>query len=155
MYFLDTNTCIDFLRNRFLSIPLNEIKIPVVVKAELLLGAYKSSKSETLEWTKQFLELFEVIPFSDEMSCTCAKIRKELESKGKTIGANDLFIAAAALNKEAILVTHNTCEFIRIAGLDPAICNFLIFLTIFVYTIYYDKKTFCRFTLYFCTCCLP
>ena len=42
MYFLDTNTCIDFLRNlsesvrnRFLSIPLNEIKIPVVVKAEL------------------------------------------------------------------------------------------------------------------------
>ncbi len=86
MYFLDTNTCIDFLRNlsesvqnRFLSIPLNEIKIPGVVKAELLLGAYKSSKSETLEWTKQFLELFEVIPFSDEMSCTCAKIRKSLE----------------------------------------------------------------------------
>ncbi len=42
MYFLGTNTCIDFLRNlsesvrnRFLSIPLNEIKIPVVVKAEL------------------------------------------------------------------------------------------------------------------------
>ncbi len=122
MYFLDTNTCIDFLRNRFLSIPLNEIKIPVVVKAELLLGAYKSSKSETLEWTKQFLELFEVIPFSDEMSCTCAKIRKSLESKGKTIGANDLFIAAAALNKDAILVTHNTSEFIRIAGLDPVIC---------------------------------
>ncbi len=59
-----------------------------MVKAELLLGAYKSSKSETLERTKQFLELFEVIPFSDEMSCTCAKIRKELESKGKTIGAN-------------------------------------------------------------------
>ncbi len=83
-----------------------------------MLGAYKSSKSETLERTKQFLELFEVIPFSDEMSYTYAKIRKELESKGKTIGANDLFIAAAALNKEAILVTHNTREFIRIAGLQ-------------------------------------
>lgn len=124
MYFLDTNTCIDFLRNlsesvrsRFLSIPLNEIKIPVVVKAELLLGAYKSTKPETLEKTIQFLELFEVIPFSDEMSYTYAKIRKELEVKGNKIGANDLFIAASALNKGAVLVTHNTREFIRIDGL--------------------------------------
>ena len=124
MYFLDTNTCIDFLRNlsesvrnRFLSIPLNEIKIPVVVKAELLLGAYKSNKTETLERTIQFLELFEVIPFTDEMSYTYAEIRKELEAKGNKIGANDLFIAATALNKKAILVTHNTREFIRIDGL--------------------------------------
>lgn len=125
MYFLDTNTCIDFLknlsenvRNRFLSIPLNEIKIPVVVKAELLLGAYKSNKTETLERTIQFLELFEVIPFTDEMSYTYAEIRKELEAKGNRIGANDLFIAATALNKKAILVTHNTREFIRIDGLQ-------------------------------------
>lgn len=125
MYFLDTNTCIDFLRNlsesvrsRFLSVSLNEIKIPVVVKAELLLGAYKSTKPETLERTKQFLDLFEVIPFSDEMSYTYAKIRKGLEANGNKIGANDLFIAAAALNKEAILVTHNTREFIRIDGLQ-------------------------------------
>lgn len=124
MYFLDTNTCIDFLRNlsesvrsRFLSVSLNEIKIPVVVKAELLLGAYKSNRPETLEKTIQFLELFEVIPFSDDMSYTYAKIRKELEIKGNKIGANDLFIAASALNKEAILVTHNTREFIRIDGL--------------------------------------
>ena len=125
MYFLDTNTCIDFLknlsenvRNRFLSIPLNEIKIPVIVKAELLLGAYKSNKTETLERTLQFLELFEVIPFTDEMSYTYAEIRKELEAKGNKIGANDLFIAATALNKKAILVTHNTREFIRIDGLQ-------------------------------------
>lgn len=125
MYFLDTNTYIDFLRNlsksvrtHFLSIPLNEIKIPVVVKAELLLGAYKSNKTETLERTMQFLELFDVIPFSDEMSYTYAEIRKELEAKGNKIGANDLFIAAAALNKKAILVTHNTREFIRIDGLQ-------------------------------------
>ena len=125
MYFLDTNTCIDFLRNlsesvrnRFLSIPLNEIKIPVIVKAELLLGAYKSNKTETLERTLQFLELFEVVPFTDEMSYTYAQIRKELEAKGNKIGANDLFIAATALNKKAILVTHNTREFIRIDGLQ-------------------------------------
>ena len=125
MYFLDTNTCIDFLRNlsesvrnRFLSIPLNEIKIPVIVKAELLLGAYKSNKTETLERTIQFLELFEVVPFTDEMSYTYAEIRKELEAKGNRIGANDLFIAATALNKKAILVTHNTREFIRIDGLQ-------------------------------------
>lgn len=125
MYFLDTNTCIDFLRNRsesvhnhFLLIPLKEIKIPVVVKAELLLGAYKSNRAETLEKTAQFLELFDVIPFSDEMSYTYATIRRDMESRGNKIGANDLFIAAAALHKGAVLVTHNTKEFIRIDGLQ-------------------------------------
>jgi tRNA(fMet)-specific endonuclease VapC len=63
MYFLDTNTCIDFLRgkntalwNRFNSVPNDDMKIPTVVKAELLAGALKSRILGTLERTEQLLE---------------------------------------------------------------------------------------------------
>ncbi len=49
MYYLDTNICIYFingkyqsLKNKILSIPPSKIRLPSIVKAELLLGAYKS-----------------------------------------------------------------------------------------------------------------
>ena len=51
------------------------------------------------------------------MSYDYAEIRKDLEQAGKTIGANDLLIAATALNERAILVTHNVDEFSRVKGL--------------------------------------
>lgn len=45
------------------------------------------------------------------------EVRSTLESKGKSIGANDLLIAAHALALSAVLVTNNTKEFSRIRGL--------------------------------------
>ncbi|MGF7110436.1 tRNA(fMet)-specific endonuclease VapC [Treponema pedis] len=49
MYFVDSNTCIYFMngkypsvKDKFLSISSKEIKVSSVVKAELLIGAYKS-----------------------------------------------------------------------------------------------------------------
>ena len=64
MYFLDTNTCIYFLNGKYeyiktkiLSTPPNEISIPSIVKAELLLGAYKSKKrKENTEKVEKFIE---------------------------------------------------------------------------------------------------
>ncbi len=40
-----------------------------------------------------------------------------LKSAGTPIGANDLWIACHALAEDAILVTNNTREFERVAGL--------------------------------------
>ena len=73
MYFLDTNTCIYFLNGKYehikskiLSTPPNEISIPSIAKAELLLGAYKSKRrKENTEKVEKFLEPFEVVPFFD------------------------------------------------------------------------------------------
>ena len=45
------------------------------------------------------------------------RIRAELEREGKTIGANDLMIAAHALPLGAVLVTGNVEEFKRVNGL--------------------------------------
>lgn len=40
-----------------------------------------------------------------------------VKDNGTPIGANDLWIACHALAEDATLVTHNTREFSRVAGL--------------------------------------
>lgn len=125
MYFLDTNTCIFFLngrseniRRRILSTPPIEIAIPSIVKAELLLGAFKGQTPEkTLEKVERFLQPFEIIPFDDQVSYQYAWIRSEMGKAGKNVGPNDLSIAAITKFHEAILVTNNVKEFARIKGL--------------------------------------
>jgi tRNA(fMet)-specific endonuclease VapC len=125
MYFLDTNTCIYFLngrsesiRSKLLSTPPNEIQIPSVVKAELLLGAIKSkNKKINTEKVEQFLEPFEIVPFIDQMTYTYAEISGETEKTGDVIGLNDLFIAAIVKFHGGVFVTNNVKEFKRIKGL--------------------------------------
>ena len=73
MYCLDTNTCIYFLNGTYKSILAEfklhkpeDIKIPALVKAELLLGVEKSQRKEINKVSyKKFLVPFEVISFDD------------------------------------------------------------------------------------------
>jgi tRNA(fMet)-specific endonuclease VapC len=134
MYFLDTNTCIYFLNGKYayikskiLSTPPNQISIPSIVKAELLLGAYKSKKrKENTEKAERFLEPFEIAPFFDLVTYVYADIRNETEKKGENVGPNDLLIAAIVKFHDGILVTNNIKEFERIKGLkidNWAICR--------------------------------
>ena len=126
MYIVDSNTCIYFMngkypsvRDKFLSISPKDIKISSVVKGELLLGAFKSqTREQTTKKVEKFLKPFDVIDFTDKMSYDYAEIRATLEKSGNSIGANDLLIAATALNQKATLVTHNIDEFSRVHGLD-------------------------------------
>ena len=125
-YFLDTNICIYFLSGKYpglfkklFSRNPNDIKIPVIVKAELLYGAEKSIKREdNISKITAFLLPFEIIPFDDASAAFYGKIRAKLETTGMMIGPNDLIIAATALSKNAVLVTNNTNEFIRVEGLN-------------------------------------
>jgi tRNA(fMet)-specific endonuclease VapC len=107
------------VKEMFLSISPKEIKIPAVVKAELLLEAYKSqTREQTVKKVKNFLKPFEIISFTDDMTEDYAEIRAELELSGKTIGANDYFIATTVRSKKGILVTHNVGEFSRVINLE-------------------------------------
>jgi len=125
MYFLDANTCIyylngkyDSVRRRLLSTPPNNIAIPSVVKAELLLGSYKSKKrKDNLEKLEKFLQPFEVIPFFDLVTYVYADIRSTLEKTGQIVGPHDLIIASIVKFHDGILVTNNVVEFQRIKGL--------------------------------------
>jgi tRNA(fMet)-specific endonuclease VapC len=125
MFFLDTNTCIYFLngkyesiRSKILSTSPAEISIPSVVKAELLLGAYKSKKrKENTEKVEKLLEPFEIVPFFDLITYVYAEIRNETEKKGEIVGPNDLLIASIVKFYDGTLVTNNVKEFERIKGL--------------------------------------
>jgi tRNA(fMet)-specific endonuclease VapC len=125
MYFLDTNICIYYLRGLYKSIeehlksiPNDEIKIPVIVKAELIYGIEKSElKEKNRNIYNKFIESFEIVNLNNESLNQYAKIRLTLERSGVIIGSNDLFIASIVLAHKGILVTHNTKEFERISGL--------------------------------------
>ena len=107
------------LADRINSIAPECIKIPAVVKGELLVGAEKSkSRNETLVETLAFLMPYEIVPFEDSVLMTYAKMRAALELKGQKIGYNDTIIAATALARNGILVTNNIKEFGRIDGLQ-------------------------------------
>ena len=124
-YFLDTDTCIFMLQGKFPSLiekfkksSPDKIKIPSIVKAELLVGAKKGKNSKHVtELIENFLEPFEVISFCDKCTGVYSIIRCDLEEKGKSIDPNDLIIAATAYAHQGILVTHNIKEFSRISFL--------------------------------------
>ncbi|MCB9450917.1 MAG: type II toxin-antitoxin system VapC family toxin [Anaerolineaceae bacterium] len=124
-YLLDTNTCIRYLNGRSPAVfeRLNEISeteiyVCSVVKLELRYGALRSDYVErTLAQQAIFLDRFVSLPFDDTAHIYAAQIRADLARAGTPIGPNDLLIAAIALANDLILVTHNTREFGRVAGL--------------------------------------
>ena len=125
-YLLDTNACIRILNNSSRNLVERlrrhepwEIGISSIVKAELIYGASKSSRtSENLSLLARFFEPFGSLPFDDESAEHYGAIRAELERAGIPIGPNDLFIAAAARAHGLILVSHNLREFLRVSGLE-------------------------------------
>lgn len=124
-FYLDTDICIFALKGSFPAIKNwiqsfspERIKIPSIVKAELLLGARKSSDPKrVLTVVESFLAPFEIVPFCDECTVSYSKIRWHLEKEGHSIGPNDLLIASTVLAHHGTLVTHNTKEYSRITSL--------------------------------------
>ena len=125
-FFLDSNTCIYYLKDTYPALRQNllshhpdDIKIPSIVKAELLYGAMKSArKEENLQRIGEFMLPFAIVPFGDEEAIRYAEIRSSLEQKGTPIGPNDLIIAATVMSHGGILVTRNVDEFARVAGIE-------------------------------------
>jgi tRNA(fMet)-specific endonuclease VapC len=124
-YFLDTNILIYYFNGKFHNIRMKlgeisqtDIFIPSVVATELFLGALKSARKEyNYARYQAFLEHFRIVPF-DFLAAGCyAEIRAELENGRKSIGWNDLLIAATVKANDGILVTNNTQEFSRVPGL--------------------------------------
>lgn len=63
------------------------------------------------------VESFELLPVTRQVADIYARIARELRERGRLIGSNDLWIAAAALEKDWILVTRNTTQFARVPDL--------------------------------------
>lgn len=124
-YLLDSNVCIEFLRNqsslvaqRVTAKPTAELRSCAVVRAELVFGANASANpARNLQKVLGFLAPLLSIPFDDAAADVYGRIRADLEAKGTPIGPNDFLIAAIALANQFTLVTNNTSEFSRVSGL--------------------------------------
>ena len=125
MYLLDSNACIRVLNRTSESLverlrrhDPSEIRISSVVKAELLYGARRSGRvAENLSLLQRFFQPFLSLPFDDRCAEHYGVVRTQLERDGRPIGPNDLMIAATAMAHDLVLVTNNTGEFLRVAGL--------------------------------------
>lgn len=124
-YLLDTNTCIRYLNGsapsvfrRLDEIAEDDVCVCSIVKFELRYGALRShAVDKTLDQQENFLNRFLSLPFDDRAQIRAAQIRADLARIGTPIGPYDLLIAAIALANDLTLVTHNTREFGRVAGL--------------------------------------
>ena len=125
MWLLDANLCIRYLNGRAPKLkvrvdatPRNSLRMCSIVKAELYFGAARSNDpAQTLANQQRFLNRFASLPFDDKAAEVYGRTRAELSATGNLIGPNDLLIAAIALANGATLVTNNTREFGRVAGL--------------------------------------
>jgi tRNA(fMet)-specific endonuclease VapC len=126
-YLLDTNTCIGWLRQnqaqtvaRIQAHAQTDIVLCSVVVAELLFGVERSDPAHRANngvRVDQMRQQFASLPFDDAAAEHYGRIRADLTGRGLLIGGNDMLIAAIALAKGCTLVTHNTSEFSRVAGL--------------------------------------
>jgi tRNA(fMet)-specific endonuclease VapC len=90
----------------------------VITFGELLFGAEKSvHRTAAIERLLELRIFLPVLPLPEAAAGTYGRTRAELESKGGTIGNNDLWIASHALAAGLILVTNNEREFRRVKGL--------------------------------------
>lgn len=123
-YLLDTNLCIQVLRDRPPSLrerfnaEASGLSISTIVLTELLFGTAKSVRPiENREEVESFAARLAVLPFDEEAAAHAADIRATLERAGKLIGGYDVLIAGHARSRGLIVVTGNLSEFTRVDGL--------------------------------------
>lgn len=124
-YLLDTNICIYVQRHkpaavlaRFQKLKPGDAGISVITWGELLYGAEKSrQRKKVLQLLEEFTSFIPILPMPENAGKTYGAIRALLESGGRIIGNNDLWIAAHAKAASLTIVTNNEREFQRVPGL--------------------------------------
>jgi tRNA(fMet)-specific endonuclease VapC len=124
-FMLDTDTCSYILRRshplvlkRLQSVPVSDVCMSVVTKAELLYGVEVSPRrAQDAAALAAFLPYVDAVALDEDAARHYAEIRADLKRRGAMIGANDLFIAAHARALGLTLVTNNTAEFGRVSKL--------------------------------------
>jgi tRNA(fMet)-specific endonuclease VapC len=123
-YLLDTDTCVDLLRGvqavteKLETLTPDDCGISAITSFEIFAGAARARdpRRET-EKIEKLVEVIEELPFEANASHRAGALRSELEEAGTPIGPYDLLIAAHALALDLALITANSREFGRVAGL--------------------------------------
>lgn len=96
------------------------VGLSAITVSELEFGAHKSGDYDhKIAAVRKILTPFDIFDYD---GTTCAahygRIRHELETSSRAVGAMDLLIAAHALALAATLVTSNLSHFRRVSGLS-------------------------------------
>ena len=123
---LDTNICIAIIKQKpkdilrkFNDYQVGQVCISSVTLAELRYGVAKSQYHQKNQAAlDEFILPLEVADFDEAAADYYGRLRAGLERQGTPIGALDTMIAGHALSLNVTLVTNNTREFSRVAGLQ-------------------------------------
>lgn len=124
-YLLDTDTIIylvhrrsDAVAARFARLRPVEVAMSCITFGELRFGAEKSGRRvESMAALDRLVGRIAVLPLDVPASEAYGRVRAALETGGRPMGNNDLWIAAHALSAGLTLVTNNEREFSRVAAL--------------------------------------
>ena len=122
-FMLDTDTCSFLVRGANAKLRLavqqhaESLCVSVITAAELRFGARKKNSRRITEAVSRFLELVDIVPWTEEAATRYADLRTHLETTGQPIGNMDMLIAASALAEGCRLVTHNLAHFRRVPAL--------------------------------------
>ena len=127
MHCLDTNAAIAVLKGQPArlteryrhAIAAGTVALPAIALFELQYGVAKSDRRAANESRLTvFLSAPIVVwPFDAEDAREAGDIRAALHKAGTPIGPYDILIAAQARRRDAVLVTANAREFVRVPGL--------------------------------------
>lgn len=96
--------------------------ISVASASELLVGVHRADSLPRRDTRSRFVEAillqFPVLGIDLNVARIHAQLSSELTQKGTTIGYQDLWIAATALNHDYAVMTTNAREFSRIQNLE-------------------------------------
>jgi len=122
---LDTCFLIDYQREagkgirgpiaKFLNQNLTaKFELSTIAWGEFIAG-FPSENDPFIEFVRDKVEFRQV---NEEAAIAYRRVFRRLESRGRLIGANDLWIAAVALSTQRPLVTRNGSDFERIPDLQ-------------------------------------
>jgi tRNA(fMet)-specific endonuclease VapC len=124
-FLLDTNIVSDLVRHpasrvadRVARVGSHNVCTSIIVAAELRYGAVKRGWAQLSMQLEAVLRSIEIVPLEPPVDVVYGRLRARLESAGRPIRANDLFIAAHAIALDHTLVSDNEREFSRIDGLS-------------------------------------
>lgn len=124
-FMLDTDTCSCIMKRshplllkRLQSVPVDDVCMSVVTKAELLYGVeFSPRRAQDAEALAAFLPYVEAMALEEEAALHYAQIRADLKRRGAVLGANALVIAAHARALGVTLVTNHVADFARVVDL--------------------------------------
>ena len=118
---LDTNALSAFAENQAKAIAhiaaAEELHLPVIVLGEYRFGVATSRRRREYEaWLARGRAFWNLLPIVEETATRCAVLREELRKAGTPLPANDVWIAALALQHELPILSRDE-HFDAVAGI--------------------------------------